>query len=519
MGGRRLSAIVLSIGKLSYTVLYAALYLYCFSSIILSSQLHAYSLYFSLQNVAVLRDEEAADSKRRRSISDVRYDYYTHSILPDGTDGDWQVGNPIDSSTGLMYDPNPYSSADNADWYDLLPTFLKHGYSTALQSKIEDHPLLLVERAYNPPPIRQQTIECLFEELNVPAAFLGKDAVMSCYGCGRVTATVVDIGYSGTTVTPVFEGYVEQKGIRRSPAGVAQMDELILQQLDMINNNRPVMPLYQVRRPKKDTRRLDIHHAARRFLAQQCREAGVGTAINTTQAGTFQAPHKSFELPDGTVLDVPSATRFAVPDLLFGSGNDSIKRREELTDSAKEKLSSYIDSIPKASEEHNDDAMFTEESAVGIAKRKTKRSASQVTKQTGFSNRTLQKACSVYLQNHVDHLTSAPIASMICDAAYRCDRDQQTTLLGHVVVGGGGSCIGPTEQAVPDLIREQIDSIIHQHTPNWRVKVLTPGMQERSVLSWLGASILGSMGTFHDMWITRAEYDEWGSAIVNRKCP
>jgi actin-related protein len=72
---------------------------------------------------------------------------------------------------------------------------------------------------------------------------------------------------------------------------------------------------------------------------------------------------------------------------------------------------------------------------------------------------------------------------------------------------------------VPDFLREQVEAIIHTHTPGWRVKVLAPGMQERSVGSWLGGSILGSLGTFHDMWITKAEYEEWGSAIVNRKCP
>jgi actin-related protein len=109
---------------------------------------------------------------------------------------------------------------------------------------------------------------------------------------------------------------------------------------------------------------------------------------------------------------------------------------------------------------------------------------------------------------------------MICDAAYRCDRDQQVALLGNVVVCGGGACLGPTDQAVPDFVKEKLEGLIHAHTPGWRVKLLTPGgIQERSVLSWLGGSILASMGTFHDMWITKAEYEEWGSAIVNRKCP
>ena len=108
---------------------------------------------------------------------------------------------------------------------------------------------------------------------------------------------------------------------------------------------------------------------------------------------------------------------------------------------------------------------------------------------------------------------------MVCDAAYRCERDQQVPLLGNVIVSGGGACLGPTEQAVPDAVKESLEAIIHQHTPAWRVKVLTPSMAERPLLPWMGGSILASLGSFHEMWITKAEYEEWGSAIVNRKCP
>ncbi|GKY96905.1 actin-like 6A [Mayamaea pseudoterrestris] len=505
-------------------------------------------------NVAVLRDESVDESNQRRSpISQVNYDYYTRPIQSDGTDGTWQVANPIDPVTGLLYEPKSFNdgggpateinSNSSTDWYDLLQTFIRHGYSSAIQASPADHPLLMIERSYNPPAIRQQMLECIFEEIGAPATFLGKDAAMSCYGCGRVTATVVDIGYSGTTVSPVHEGYVEQKGIQRNPgAGVKAMDELLLERMDVLYSKQTqrvgglkqhepsVMPLYQVRRPNHEPRRADIHHSARLFLAQDCRETGVGAAINAQQAAGFAAPHKSYCLPDGTMLDIPSATRFAVADLLFGGDAESVKRREGIVATTKQRLSSYIDAIATSSMDTGDDKnehddKFSEAAAVGISKRKTKRTIAAAAStpanatKKGFSNRLLQRACSMHLQNHLEHLTASPIASMICDAAYRCDRDQQVALLGTVIVGGGGACLGPTEQAVPDLIREQVEGIIHQHTPGWRVKVLTPGLQERSVLSWLGGSILGSLGSFHEMWITKAEYEEWGTAIVNRKCP
>lgn len=48
------------------------------------------------------------------------------------------------------------------------------------------------------------------------------------------------------------------------------------------------------------------------------------------------------------------------------------------------------------------------------------------------------------------------------------------------------------------------------------VKIVAPPERKYSV--WIGGSILASLSTFEDMWITKAEYDESGPAIVHRKC-
>jgi actin-related protein len=35
---------------------------------------------------------------------------------------------------------------------------------------------------------------------------------------------------------------------------------------------------------------------------------------------------------------------------------------------------------------------------------------------------------------------------------------------------------------------------------------------------WCGGSILASLHTFENMWLSRAEYDEQGAGLVHRKC-
>jgi actin-related protein len=494
------------------------------------------------QNVAILREDapnEKDDNRSniRRIIRKTHYDFYTRPICNGEHDGNWEVANAVNKTTGLWYDPE--SVEGGADWNDLLQIFLRHGYDSALMTQLEDHPLLLVERSYNPPPIRQQVLECLFEDLHVPAAFLGRDATLACYACGRGTGTVVDIGYGSTVVTPVFEGYVEQKGIRRSPIGGLAMDELVLNHLDQLTQ-RPFMPLYQIRRPGHAKRMEPIHRLARLDIAQHCKESGAGAQVAPTanNSSFTAAPQTTFELPDGQTVTIPPHKRFAVADLLLGQDDESVQRREEAVVALQKEFTSIVnaatqtddDAVGSGMNETNDaSSSFNAATAVGISPRRTKRGAAaaaaaakataDASKKPPFSNRHLQKACGSYLQSCLEQITASPVAAMVCDAAFRCDRDQQASLLGNCVLAGGGACLGPSDQALPDLLREQIEAIIHTHTPGWRVKVLSPSVQERSICSWLGGSILASMGTFHDMWITRAEYEEWGTAIVNRKCP
>lgn len=52
---------------------------------------------------------------------------------------------------------------------------------------------------------------------------------------------------------------------------------------------------------------------------------------------------------------------------------------------------------------------------------------------------------------------------------------------------------------------------------------LPPSLQiiappERKYSVWIGGSILASLSTFQQMWISKQEYDESGPSIVHRKC-
>jgi len=52
-----------------------------------------------------------------------------------------------------------------------------------------------------------------------------------------------------------------------------------------------------------------------------------------------------------------------------------------------------------------------------------------------------------------------------------------------------------------------------------KVKMFSNNNTERPITSWLGGSIVASLGSFHEIWVSKQEYEEYGGNIIDRKCP
>merc|ERR1711972_235270 len=85
----------------------------------------------------------------------------------------------------------------------------------------------------------------------------------------------------------------------------------------------------------------------------------------------------------------------------------------------------------------------------------------------------------------------------------------QPSLIGNIVMSGGTTMF----PGIADRMKKEVTAL----APNsMSIKIVAPPERKYSV--WIGGSILASLSTFEDMWITKAEYDESGPAIVHRKC-
>ena len=87
--------------------------------------------------------------------------------------------------------------------------------------------------------------------------------------------------------------------------------------------------------------------------------------------------------------------------------------------------------------------------------------------------------------------------------------DIRRDLYGNVVLSGGTTMY----PGLSDRMQKEITALAPS---SMKVKIIAPPERKYSV--WIGGSILASLSTFQQMWISKQEYDESGPSIVHRKC-
>jgi len=99
------------------------------------------------------------------------------------------------------------------------------------------------------------------------------------------------------------------------------------------------------------------------------------------------------------------------------------------------------------------------------------------------------------------------------DATFRsimqCDIDVRRALYANVVLSGGTTMF----QGIGERMTKELSKLAPS---TMKIKVIAPPERKYSV--WIGGSILSSLSTFQQMWVSREEYNESGPGIVHRKC-
>jgi len=106
-------------------------------------------------------------------------------------------------------------------------------------------------------------------------------------------------------------------------------------------------------------------------------------------------------------------------------------------------------------------------------------------------------------------LENAGVHETTFNSIMKCDVDIRKDLYGNVVLSGGTTMFN----GIADRMQKELTALA---PAGMKIKIIAPPERKYSV--WIGGSILASLSTFAQMWISKQEYDDSGPSIVHRKC-
>ncbi|KAI9832861.1 MAG: NuA4 histone acetyltransferase subunit [Phylliscum demangeonii] len=384
----------------------------------------------------------------------------------DGTVEDWNTAEKLwqYAITSRLTNARAGNPATNGLNDALDDVDLRQDAMSEIEKPMAEHPLFMTEPGWNPVKARELCIEIALEDWGCPAFWMGRNAMLAAYSAGKASALVVDVGASTLSVTPVHDGFVLRKGVVKSHlAG----DFVSQQARRLFATSQPAIRL--------------VPH----YLVSSKSPVDAGAPANAVYRTFAEPPHESFrQLEEERVM-----TEFKESVVQIWGGPGRLTGGQGSTTNEE-----VVKGFPGRPFEMPDgwNQVFGWERfrvAEGIFDAKMAMTAPE----------------------------AAPISpdqtlpSLIQASLNAVDPDIRPHLLVNVVVTGGSSLLyGFTERLNTELM---------QIYPGSRIRVSAPGnTAERKFGSWIGGSILASLGTFHQLWISKAEYEEHGIAILEKRC-
>lgn len=109
-------------------------------------------------------------------------------------------------------------------------------------------------------------------------------------------------------------------------------------------------------------------------------------------------------------------------------------------------------------------------------------------------------------------MDSPGIHQFIYDSIMKCDVDSRADFFCNIIITGGNTMFPNIEER----LRREIKSLASVSRPNLRF-IRIVAVPERKYSAWIGGSIVASLSTYQNYWITKPEYEEFGPSIVHRK--
>lgn len=338
------------------------------------------------------------------------------------------------------------------------------------EKPLAENPVLMTECGWNPVKAREMMAEIAIENWGAPAFFLSKTGPLAAFAAGRASALVIEVGASNVSVTPVHDGVVLKRGIQHSQLA-GEYISCQIRAAFKVNTPHPInlVPHYLI-------------------ASRQPVEVGKPANVQYRNLSPEQSPHASYRrfMEEREILHFKESVvqTWPGPTGLLTMGPNNVPT-EELARSTPSRPYEFPDGYNQ---------LFSAERYRVIESLFDARAA---------------------LPDQ-DEIYPLPTASQTIPELVRAslsaiDAEFAPLLLQNVVLSGATTLTpGFTERLTSELMGM---------FPAVRVHVAAASnTNERKYAAWIGGSIVASLGTFHQMWISKKEYEEHGPGIVEKRC-
>ncbi len=102
------------------------------------------------------------------------------------------------------------------------------------------------------------------------------------------------------------------------------------------------------------------------------------------------------------------------------------------------------------------------------------------------------------------------LQEFVMESVLKCDESLRKAMLANVVLAGGSSMF----QGMPERLEKELNAIA---PAGLKAEVKAP--KNRKYAAWIGGSVISSLSTFKNMWLSKKEYEEGGAAVIAAKFP
>jgi len=381
------------------------------------------------------------------------------------------------------------------------------------------HPLLIVSpgcthrvgsTAYDQAAHRKemsQLTELVMEKLCAKAMFVAPAPMLAAFAHGRQTALVVDIGASGCRATPIVDGLVMKQAQRRNGRGGDWLGNVQWQAL-LKEKAGVVRPRYLVNNASDkntSTGRGIFHRWAMQDLMYEFRTSGNVSLAHWWYDPTVPFLYKDEEKKKKKTGSDDEDNEDDGSDGSSSDGDNNGQANNLLTTSSGNGSAIYelpdgtlVDLTTRIGKDlcRIPELLFSEELPF-------------LTEDYGQKH---PNAADVY--NEHPSLTNLPLPQLIHNSLSAvADVDARKELATSILLTGGSSRFVNMEQRL-SLEMPRITSSA------FKCKVTAShNAIERSCAPWIGGSILSSLGSFQQLWLSRTEYEEYGTTLAVQRFP